>query len=126
MLGALKLGLFTVAGVAASETWHHLPDHTTDAVAICATRSAVPSAGTYTLAFQQSARVVDIDVPERTVSLEDRLVLIVPASQTIHLVPAWTATVATFCAEATVFDFFVEVTKTITITMPAWLLPSDM
>ena len=126
MLRALRLCFLAAAGTVATETWHHLPDRTTNDVVVFATRTTVQSGGTYTFTFEQPARTISVDVPERTMPMTDNRILIVPASSTTRSVAAWRDTVTTFVAEPTVVEFATKVEKIIAIAMPSWMLPSDM
>lgn len=113
------------------ETWIYVPapTSTSTARAVCLSRTAARSAGTYTFAFPQHAPPATIHVPARTITYtaggNRPTVVTTTITETVTIVPArtWTAFVTRYCAGPTVIDFKVTVTTTIYYTVPPFTPP---
>lgn len=117
-----------------AEIWIYqpAPSTTTKAVAICSSRAVASSAGTFTFAFPQREPPATIHVPARTIILTIGgrhpgavTTTTTTVTETVTTVPGrvWTVFVTRSCLRPTTFTFDVTVTKTITYTVPPWVLP---
>ncbi|KAL2418221.1 hypothetical protein ABEF95_005175 [Exophiala dermatitidis] len=103
------------------------PTSTVTASALCSSKGSVPSAGTYTWTFPQTAPPVTITAPprtvtvtihgEKTISVEEEQVYTIPGK-------SWDACVTKSFSEATTFNFNIEITKVIIFEIPRSTRPA--
>jgi hypothetical protein len=105
---------------------YYLPPTTIDVVATCSATARIPSAGSYTFPYQQSAETFTLTVPERTMSLaQEKVVLLIPISTPHFAGPAWPGTITTSCAAATNLSIAIDVAKASVVTCDSWVVPAD-
>ncbi|KAL2418200.1 hypothetical protein ABEF95_002993 [Exophiala dermatitidis] len=103
------------------------PTSTVTASALCSSKGSVPSAGTYTWTFPQTAPPVTITAPprtvtvtihgEKTISVEEEHVYTIPGK-------SWDACVTKSFSKATTFNFNIEITKVIIFEIPRSTQPA--
>lgn len=112
------------------ETWIPRPTPTSaiTASARCYSQGHVPSAGTYTWTFPQTAPPMTITAPPRTVTVTvggRKDVAVHP--EFVYTIPGrlWNACVTKSYDEAATFSFNVLVTKVIIFDIPNYILPAE-
>lgn len=113
----------------AVETWIYnpIPTSAKEVHAHCQSRTAVPSAGTYTFAFPRWAPPAAVPVPARTITYtdSDRTVVTKVITETVTIIPGgpWTAWITRSCAGPTIIDIDITITKTIIYVIPPFTVP---
>lgn len=111
------------------ETWisRPAPTSTVTASARCSSKGNIPSAGTYTWTFPQTAPPVTITAPPRTVTITitgHKTVTVEPKS--VYTIPGrhWNAYVTKIFSGPTTFNFNVYITKVIIFNIPNYTQPA--
>lgn len=116
----------------AIETWIYNPAPTssTKVSAICSSRTAVPTAGTYTFAFPRWAPPATFTIPARTITYtaDDGprpTVVTKTITEIITTLPGrpWTAWVTRSCARPTIIEIDITITTTMIYTIPPFTVP---
>lgn len=114
-----------------TETWIYNPNPTSikKVWGHCSSHAVASSAGVYTFAFTQWAPSTVIPVPARTITYtiggHRPSIVTTTVTETVTTIPRhpWTAYITRSCARPTRFDIDVTITKTITYTVPPFVIP---